>query len=312
VNAAAFIVGLLAIGLLGFANQRGGLCTVQALEDILERRQFGRLFALIEASLWVAGGLVLLEAFGLVHVMPAGFEPSVHTVLGGVLLGVGAVFNGACAFGTIGRIGRGQWAYLAMPIGFFLGCLAMSQWFVPREHAAKSMLFVLPWWVTIGCVVLIAWRLFVHGFAVRRAAPQPLSRHWSPHVATVCVGLAFLVASVALGTWTYTESLIGFARGMSVNGLAHLALIVAVFTGSGVGAWRMGVFRPLAPRVRDVARCTVGGFLMGAGAFAIPGGSDGLVLVGMPMLWSYAWLGFASMCVTVYVALRLGMRVPRG
>jgi len=29
---------------------------------------------------------------------------------------------------------------------------------------------------------------------------------------------------------------------------------------------------------------------MGIGATLIPGGTDGLVLVGMPMLWPYAWL----------------------
>ena len=84
-NAAAFAFGLLAIGLLGFANQRGGLCTVQAIEDILQRRDFGRLLALIEAALWVAAGLVLLGAVGVRRVMPAAFEATFYTVLGGVL-----------------------------------------------------------------------------------------------------------------------------------------------------------------------------------------------------------------------------------
>lgn len=308
-NAAAFALGLLAIGLLGFANQRGGLCTVQAIEDILQRRDFGRLLALIEAALWVAAGLVLLGAVGVRRVMPAAFEATLYTVLGGVLLGIGAVINGACAFGTIGRIGRGHWAYLTMPLGFFLGCLAMSQWFAPAELAAHTMLTLVPAWVAIACVVLIAWRVFVHGRVLRRAGPQPWSRHWSPHAATVCIGLSFLLAFVVLGSWTYTDSIIGLARGTIDDVGAQLALIAAIFAGSLLGAWTSNDFRPVTPRVRNIARCVFGGFLMGAGAFAIPGGSDGLVLVGMPMLWPYAWLGFATMCVTVYVALRLGMRV---
>lgn len=311
VDTVALLIGLAAIGLLGFANQRGGLCTVQAIEDILVRRQFGRLVSLIEASLWVAAGLVLLQAIGWVHVMPPAFEPTAYTLLGGALLGIGAVVNGACAFGTIGRIGQGQWAYLAMPVGFFLGCVAMAQWFVPEEHAAQSMLFLIPAWLIFACVALIAVRLLLHGRAIRRAGPQPLSRHWSPHVATVCVGVAFLVAFVALGSWTYTETIIGFARGSTGNIGVRLLLIAAVFAGSAAGAWTMRSFRPVAPRVRNVARCIAGGFIMGAGAFAIPGGSDGLVLVGMPMLWPYAWLGFATMGVTVYLALRLGVPVPR-
>ena len=41
---------------------------------------------------------------------------------------------------------------------------------------------------------------------------------------------------------------------------------------------------------------------MGAGSALIPGGNDALVLVGMPLLWSYAWLAFASICITISVA----------
>ena len=44
---------------------------------------------------------------------------------------------------------------------------------------------------------------------------------------------------------------------------------------------------------------------MGAGGALVPGGNDGLILIGMPLFWPYAWLAFASMCVTIYIALRL-------
>ena len=42
---------------------------------------------------------------------------------------------------------------------------------------------------------------------------------------------------------------------------------------------------------------------MGAGSLLIPGSNDGLILIGMPMLWPYAWLAFGTMCVTIGVAL---------
>jgi hypothetical protein len=45
--------------------------------------------------------------------------------------------------------------------------------------------------------------------------------------------------------------------------------------------------------------------MMGAAATLIPGGNLGLILVGMPLLWPYAWLAFASVCVTIYVAIRI-------
>ncbi len=42
---------------------------------------------------------------------------------------------------------------------------------------------------------------------------------------------------------------------------------------------------------------------MGWGSLLIPGGNDGLILVGIPLLWPYAWLAFFTMCVVIGIAL---------
>jgi toxin CptA len=52
----------------------------------------------------------------------------------------------------------------------------------------------------------------------------------------------------------------------------------------------------------QLARCFAGGVLMGWGSLLIPGGNDGLVLVGMPLLRPYAWVAFVAMCVTIGAA----------
>ena len=46
--------------LMGFAVQRGGTCLVAALEEVVHRRRWARFRALLETSLWVLGGFVLL------------------------------------------------------------------------------------------------------------------------------------------------------------------------------------------------------------------------------------------------------------
>lgn len=51
---------------------------------------------------------------------------------------------------------------------------------------------------------------------------------------------------------------------------------------------------------------------MGIGALLIPGGNTGLALVGLPLLFPYAWLAFTSICVTIYFALRLKVRLRTG
>ena len=41
---------------------------------------------------------------------------------------------------------------------------------------------------------------------------------------------------------------------------------------------------------------------MAWGTLLIPGGNDGLILVGMPLLWPYAWLAFLAMCISIAAA----------
>ena len=57
------------------------------------------------------------------------------TVLGGVLLGLGAYVNGACVFGAIARLGSGEWAYVVTPIGFYVGSLIVAYGFSPPARA---------------------------------------------------------------------------------------------------------------------------------------------------------------------------------
>jgi toxin CptA len=42
---------------------------------------------------------------------------------------------------------------------------------------------------------------------------------------------------------------------------------------------------------------------MGAGSVLIPGSNDGLILVGMPLLFPYAWVGIGTMCLTILTAI---------
>ena len=109
----AGLVAALCVGLMGFAVQRGATCTVAAVDEVLNKRRAHRLMAMLEASLWVAGGLALAQLAHLAHPagsMPGGYPINPWTVVGGALLGLGAWVNGACVFGAVARLGSGEWA----------------------------------------------------------------------------------------------------------------------------------------------------------------------------------------------------------
>ena len=299
----SILIAFSAIGLMGFAIQRGGTCTVAAVEEIVVERRFRRLAALIEASLWVGRGLVLLNAVGLLPVMPVGYAARFTTVAGGSLLGIGAFVNRTCALGTIARLGSGDWAYLATPVGFFLGSLAILH--TPAQLSEGSRVLQASAWLAIICILFFTVRLFTHGRAIRRNGVSPLHHIWSPHVATTIIGITFLAALPTVGNWTYTETLAGLARGATFEMAPRLLLFAALIAGAVFGSWTAGRIKHVAPNAASIGRCLAGGTLMGAGGALVPGGNDGLILVGMPLLWSYAWLAFASMCAAIYLAIRL-------
>ena len=37
----------------------------------------------------------------------------------------------------------------------------------------------------------------------------------------------------------------------------------------------------------------------------VPGQNDGLILIGMPLLWPYAWVAFLMMCLAIGAALAI-------
>jgi hypothetical protein len=57
----AFLVAILCAGAMGFAIQRGATCTVAAVDEAVNQRRFQRLLSMMEASLWVVGGLAIVR-----------------------------------------------------------------------------------------------------------------------------------------------------------------------------------------------------------------------------------------------------------
>ncbi len=132
-----------------------------------------------------------------------------------------------------------------------------------------------------------------------------LSHAWSPHLATTVIGISFLVALEAAGPWAYTALLADLAHGATHRTGAKLALNLTLLGGAIFGGWTAGRLRLRLPERRRVLRCLIGGAIMGGGARLIPGGNSSLVLLGLPLLRPYAWLGFASLCLTLYAVTRL-------
>ena len=304
--AVGFVVALCCVALMGYAIQRGATCTVAAVDELLAKGSARRLLGMAEASLWVAGGLVVAEALGMLPAMPPGFALSRWTLAGGMLLGLGAWLNGACVFGAIARLGSGEWAYALTPLGYYLGCLTVRALFAPAPPlrlAEPSPLFGMPATLAVLFIGFVGWRI---ARPLIELDPRAwAARLWSPHAATTVIGVTFLVTLLAAGAWAYTDLLADLARGMAGALARRVALFGALLAGAAWGGWTAGRWKARAPTVAQTARCLAGGALMGWGTLLIPGSNDGLILVGMPLLRPYAWAAFATMGLTIAAALQL-------
>jgi toxin CptA len=321
---AAALVATLFVAVMGFAIQRGATCTVAAVEEVLNKRRANRLLAMLEASLWVAGGLALAQLARLAGSMPAGYAVSVWTVTGGVLLGLGAWVNKACVFGAVARLGSGEWAYAATPVGFFVGCLSVMPLFsrpVASPLAEGSPLFQVSTLFAAIFLVFMLWRLRPGLVALRGPGRAGWlgQKVWAPHAATVVIGVSFVVTLLLAGRWAYTDVLADLARAMDVGSVSLLlpvVLLTALYAGALTGGLTAGRWQSAPVSAVQVFRCFAGGVVMGWGSLLIPGSNDGLILIGIPLLRPYAWLAFASMFGAIAAAMLmqgfLGRRTARG
>ena len=314
---APFLASVLLAAVMGFAIQRGATCMVAAVDEVVARRRFARLAAMLAASLWVLAGLLVAQSAHWLPRAPAGYEVSGWTIAGGALLGLGAFVGRACVFGAIARFGNGEWSYLMVPVGFYAGCASVAPLFMPMmptKLARSSTAFDNPG-VAAALIALVVAMAFVRARRTAREraaassyAPAPLhrvfaARAWSPAVATAMIGITFFLMMLLVGPWAYTEALADIARGMSHDLPARALLMIALFAGAftgGLTAHRFGSTPATLPRL---LRCFASGALMGWGSLLIPGGNDGLILVGMPLLYPYAWLAMISMALTIGVAM---------
>lgn len=292
--------GTLCAFVMGIAIQRGSTCLVAAFDELLSVGQATRLLAIAEASLWVTGGLLLARAAGDMVSVPHPSTTTALAIVGGSLFGIGA-----CAFGTVARFGSGEWAYAFTPLGIFVGDLSLRHVLAMMAASAPedSLILAIGSWVLVPITMLIIWR--VVGFGRSLASADSISRPWSAHAATAVIGVTFLAMFLTIGPWAYTDLLSDIARGAVDLGDVRCVLIGALLLGAVSAGWQGGRLQFRAPVGRAVFRCWAGGLLMGWGSALIPGGNDGLLLIGVPLLRSYAWVAGLAMGATIVGALSL-------
>ena len=302
-----FLVSLALVFVIGMAIQRGNTCTVVAFDDLIHRRSAVRLLTFVYAWFLVAGGLTVLG-------LTTGFTPhaqlfpvTVWSVVGGLVLGAGAVINGACTNGTLARVGSGEFVYVMTLVGFTAGCvLAHASGLAPTIEASSIPTAVpvghpMPALLGFGAVIVLTARRLIMG--QHESFRDFLRNAWDPRTATFIIAVLFVILVQIYGPWGYAELLGDVSKGATDHLAPRFALFAALLTGAIIAGRTSTRARLVGPLRGRALRCLIGGFIMGIGFRLGPGSFGGLTLYGQPLLLPYAWV----VMVASYAAIVFGV-----
>ena len=310
----AIVAVILAIA-LGFSVNRAGTCSVAAAREVISRGS-SNMFAGFALTIGAAGLLTLPLAWalpGLTHLA----RSSVITaplLIGAALLGVGAVINGACAFGTLSRLGNGEVRFLAMPAGMLVGFWLSYRCLLLPSPMLSASLFMHP---SPAGVMLLAGFAILACVAARVLGPRrgkagegsAQDLLWfMPIVGLAGAGLYALAPGPPYGDALRLAAAPSMAMVMT-SPLAALASTFAV-AGSALGAIVTGRFRVRTPSISGVAHSFSGGLVMAAGANLAGGGNDSFLLSILPSGVVGGAVCYGVMTMTVLGLTAVAGRAP--
>ncbi|MGJ0395445.1 MAG: YeeE/YedE thiosulfate transporter family protein [Methylocystis sp.] len=306
----AQLIALTACVSLGIAIQGGGTCLVTAIEEF-SNGQFERCLALLETILWVTLLVGFTRFFGF-HLVPAPqVGQSLSVLIGGIMLGLGASLNGACALGTLARIGSGQWHYFLTLIGIMLAMQgAASTGIMTHAGQSKSSIANVELLLAGSAALLVAIRWLTPRSWVD---DRGCSGGKEFKLATVAMGLSFSIIFLTVGPWSYTGALFQLAHDGPIAHKYNLLLVSALIGGTIAGGWTASrrADHGQRPGFIRLGKCLLGGMLMGVGGSLVPGGNDQLVLLNAPMFEPFAWIALAAMTTTISVFVFLRRQFDR-
>lgn len=292
---------------MGYALNQGTTCAVTAARQVIDERRptmlLGFGVAAATAGLvwfplaWFTNGVVTL---------PPDHVVSGSLILGGTLLGVGAVINRACLLGSISRIGDGRLSYLGLPIGLAAGFVLGDRLGLSAPDAQANMLGH-PSEVALLVLVIFGLLLWIGWWAMRMLGDKGGEGRWTWRTAMVVLGVSGAVLFAVAPGWTLADAirlaLPGGVMSMMAAGALGLVMFAVLSGGAIVSGLRRRSFVLRPPRLVPFGRSVIGGAVMALGASLVPGGNDSLLLAALPGATLAGLVAYGVMSATVFALL---------
>lgn len=297
--------GLFIGTVLGFVARHNHFCTMSALErywyagdsnGIRSWTLAAAVALLVTQTLVAIGAIDLSSSFYLTATLPLA-----GSILGGLMFGVGMALVGTCGFGAIVRLGGGNLRALVVLTGIGLAAIAaqrgitghfriaviepLSVDLAPAHSQSIGALVSAAIGAGLDFVVALLAATAMIGWALRSAAfRRDRGKLVSGVVIGLCIAAGWAVTSFFSGRMFTDVQLeagsfvtpVGdtILQLITVTGALPdygVGLVVGVFVGAAVAAWRADDMRwEACDDARELSRHLAGAFLMGTGGvFAI-------------------------------------------
>jgi hypothetical protein len=235
-------LSLLAIGLVaGFVMHRSDFCLAGAFRDLFLFRSAFMLRPLLLLAVISAVLFELERQLGLINLpFPLFGPPTIFSLLGGVLFGLGMVLSGACVIGVLYKLGSGSRPAMIAMAGLVLGSglyAELHQSVVPLlRRSTLTGAITLPqltgisgfWWASLFTLLggLWLWRWQRRGQLQRKSSVAGYLQPWKAAVVLAVLGAASAaVSGVPFGvTTSYLKWMAGVEQGLSPAHVASLPI----------------------------------------------------------------------------------------
>jgi len=187
----------------------------------------------------------------------SGWSLTEVAVLGGLIFGVGAGLNGACAYSTMARIVDGEVRMLLTVAGFALGVLGyvavLNRQWLTRPVASPALVGMLIDWALVAAVLLAIWaayeltRLWRTRPAGSSLTQMILAPQYRLSTSAMVIGLAGSAIFLIFGSPGYTATLQNLIEGYigtrSPPATGRWVLLTAVLVGMALSTIQRASFR---------------------------------------------------------------------
>jgi len=297
------LLAALLVGIMGVYIKLGNTCLVASTEQLIKHKKPSKFLEIINSWFWVILLITSLQLTIGFNVIIKTFVLSWMTFIGGILLGLGAYFNRACAVGTISKIGVGNLNYLFMPIGMLISVFIFYHLPIdgPQQINDVSLITLYPILFFIISVVAII-ILFIYFTPRNKNLKFPRKIIGAP---TTIVAICFVLLLLLKKPWSYTNVIGDIAKNNFNNKTENLILFLIFFIAVISTSFFTKSYKPIPLKLKTVFNCLIGGALIGCGSQLIIGSHDTITLYGFPLLLTTAVTAFLVNIFTIAGCIKL-------